>query len=76
MKYCQLATAPEPWSGIRDATKNHVVCYQTVVKYKNLNISEDCLFMNVYTPVVSLANGLYNLIEEDIQSLFHRLRVL
>uniref|UniRef100_A0A6P7FR65 Carboxylic ester hydrolase n=1 Tax=Diabrotica virgifera virgifera TaxID=50390 RepID=A0A6P7FR65_DIAVI len=41
---------PKAWPGILDTTKNTKVCYQTVVKYSNLEISEDCLYVNVYTP--------------------------
>ncbi|XP_072378270.1 juvenile hormone esterase-like [Diabrotica undecimpunctata] len=41
---------PNAWPGMLDTTKNTKVCYQTVVKYSNLKISEDCLYVNVYTP--------------------------
>lgn len=51
--FLKLPQDPQPWSGILNTKKNTVVCYQDVVKYKNLNISEDCLYINVYTPVVS-----------------------
>ncbi|XP_075392990.1 cocaine esterase [Tenrec ecaudatus] len=53
---------PEPWSGVRDATAHSAMCLQDtegmskLVKYI-LNISlpithtsEDCLYLNIYTP--------------------------
>lgn len=41
----------EKWDGIKDCTGNTKICYQlsSNVKYE----SEDCLNLNVYTPVVS-----------------------
>ncbi|XP_056647295.1 juvenile hormone esterase-like [Diorhabda sublineata] len=46
----QLPKPPEPWSGILDTTNNTKICYQYTKKYANLEISEDCLYINVYTP--------------------------
>ncbi|XP_038223582.1 acetylcholinesterase-like [Zerene cesonia] len=40
---------PQPWDGVRDATKidlNHISCQY----YKIVRGSEDCLYLNVYVP--------------------------
>ncbi|XP_053551004.1 fatty acyl-CoA hydrolase precursor, medium chain [Bombina bombina] len=53
---------PEPWDSIRDATKYPPICLQNLLdseKFKELlqsnaeipPVSEDCLFLNIYTPV-------------------------
>ncbi|XP_050515675.1 juvenile hormone esterase-like [Diabrotica virgifera virgifera] len=39
----------EPWSGIRDATIDGNSCYQRNEMTKELEGSEDCLYLNVYT---------------------------
>ncbi|KAK9746441.1 Carboxylesterase family [Popillia japonica] len=41
---------PEGWSGIRDATKEGSECYSTHIILHTIVGSEDCLFLNVYTP--------------------------
>ncbi|XP_057655933.1 juvenile hormone esterase-like [Diorhabda carinulata] len=46
----QPPKAPEPWSDILETTNNTKICYQYKRKYANLEISEDCLYINVYTP--------------------------
>ncbi|XP_072378269.1 juvenile hormone esterase-like [Diabrotica undecimpunctata] len=46
----QLPKPPKAWCGILNTTRNTKVCYQTYVRYTNLKISEDCLYVNVYTP--------------------------
>uniref|UniRef100_A0A6P7FI42 Carboxylic ester hydrolase n=1 Tax=Diabrotica virgifera virgifera TaxID=50390 RepID=A0A6P7FI42_DIAVI len=45
----QLPKPPEPWNGILNTTKNTKVCQQAN-KYK-LEKTEDCLYLNVYSPV-------------------------
>uniref|UniRef100_A0A6P7FVI3 Carboxylic ester hydrolase n=1 Tax=Diabrotica virgifera virgifera TaxID=50390 RepID=A0A6P7FVI3_DIAVI len=46
----QLPKLPKPWTNVLDATRNTKICYQDIPLYKNLEISEDCLYINVYTP--------------------------
>ncbi|CAH2091335.1 unnamed protein product [Euphydryas editha] len=43
---------PESWDGIRDATSINQdnICFQTDVAKGNVIGSEDCLYLNVYTP--------------------------
>ncbi|KAI4468814.1 carboxylesterase [Holotrichia oblita] len=41
---------PEAWSGIRDATKEGSECYSMHMLLNTIVGSEDCLFLNVYTP--------------------------
>ncbi|CAG9827013.1 unnamed protein product [Diabrotica balteata] len=45
----QLPKPPKPWDGILNTTKNTKVCQQ-VNKYV-LEKTEDCLYLNVYSPV-------------------------
>ncbi|XP_074034163.1 juvenile hormone esterase [Leptinotarsa decemlineata] len=47
----QLPKKVQPWNEILDTTKNTRVCYQNISKYSNLEIKEDCLYINVYTPL-------------------------
>ncbi|XP_034831504.1 juvenile hormone esterase-like [Maniola hyperantus] len=41
---------PEPWEGIRDATKECNICAQFDRETLQLIGDEDCLYLNVYTP--------------------------
>ncbi|XP_071973228.1 fatty acyl-CoA hydrolase precursor, medium chain-like isoform X1 [Engystomops pustulosus] len=52
---------PEPWSSVRDASENHPMCLQVLdaldglseyyqSSFKMPRASEDCLYLNVYTP--------------------------
>lgn len=43
----------EKWDGILDATKDGTQCTQIDMADQQLKGSEDCLFINVYTPSVS-----------------------
>lgn len=41
---------PEPWSGVRDCLKEGNDCVQLHMLFRHLIGSEDCLYLNVYTP--------------------------
>ncbi|XP_051787423.1 fatty acyl-CoA hydrolase precursor, medium chain-like isoform X4 [Erpetoichthys calabaricus] len=52
---------PEPWTGVRDATRHPAICIQNVDFIEKLLeevkltfqipvVSEDCLYLNIYTP--------------------------
>ncbi|CAH1141795.1 unnamed protein product [Phyllotreta striolata] len=49
----QLIKEPEPWEGILPTKKNTKICYQVTSRHKDLEISEDCLYMNIYSPDIS-----------------------
>ncbi|XP_065167917.1 juvenile hormone esterase-like [Atheta coriaria] len=41
---------PKPWQGIRQATKEGNICYHKDVLFELTTGSEDCLYLNVFTP--------------------------
>ncbi|XP_023310399.1 cholinesterase 1 [Anoplophora glabripennis] len=50
----QAPVAPAKWEGILNTTKNEKVCYQSgpgSAPIPGLNPTEDCLYLNVYTPL-------------------------
>ncbi|XP_023311247.1 cholinesterase 1-like isoform X1 [Anoplophora glabripennis] len=50
----QAPVAPAKWEGILNTTKNEKICYQSgdgYVPIPGLNPTEDCLYLNVYTPL-------------------------
>ncbi|CAG9865381.1 unnamed protein product [Phyllotreta striolata] len=49
---------PEPWKGILNATKNTKVCMQTKPSPGGIETTEDCLYLNVYTPLKSTGKKL------------------
>ncbi|XP_053998597.1 esterase FE4-like isoform X2 [Hylaeus anthracinus] len=46
---------PEPWTGCRDATKYSNVCAQFDFIVREVVGSDDCLYLNVYTPLDNAA---------------------
>ncbi|XP_018578251.1 acetylcholinesterase-like, partial [Anoplophora glabripennis] len=47
----QAPVAPAKWEGILNTTKNEKICYQSGVPVSGLTLTEDCLYLNVYTPL-------------------------
>ncbi|CAH1275010.1 unnamed protein product [Diabrotica balteata] len=45
---------PQPWDGVRSAIRNEKVCMQVLPIPSSLMMSEDCLYLNVYSPVSNL----------------------
>lgn len=55
----QAPQPPLPWNGIRSAKEHGPVCYQYDVFTKTLlEGSEDCLYLNVYSPDIKPSNSL------------------
>lgn len=47
---------PDPWDGVLDTTDNKKICIQHpqwTISDVPLNFTEDCLYLNVFTPLVS-----------------------
>lgn len=49
----QPPVEPEPWDDVLNTTENTKVCYQYRTSGSERE-SEDCLYLNVYTPIVSI----------------------
>ncbi|CAG9828992.1 unnamed protein product [Diabrotica balteata] len=54
----QLAKPPKPWTGVLNTTRNTKICHQNLSPYTNLEPTEDCLYINVYTPQKPGSNNL------------------
>lgn len=57
MKYSTILQPPlpkTPWTDIKDATKPHNICPQMdlITNPTLIQGNEDCLYLNVYTPIV------------------------
>nr|CAD7569241.1 unnamed protein product [Timema californicum] len=39
-----------PWEGVRDALSEGNSCHQSYIEWGKANMSEDCLYLNVYVP--------------------------
>jgi carboxylesterase type B len=51
--------APERWEGIRNATEYGNNCLQYDRMKKKVIGSEDCLFLNIFRPVVKKRNEVF-----------------
>ena len=54
-------TAPLPWNGVRDATVDGPGCYQSCTEPAGVcptSVSEDCLLLNIFTPLDANASSL------------------
>lgn len=66
-KRFKLAERKKPWNDILDVTKNSKVCPQPEILHKKTQMSEDCLYLNVYTRklkntapvIIYIHSGLY-----------------
>jgi carboxylesterase type B len=55
----QPPAAPAPWTTVRDATEYGATCMQPPGVDSNISLpqSEDCLFLNVFTPIEAIAKA-------------------
>lgn len=55
IRFIQMSEPGLPWDGILDASKPHNACPQSRSIYSDPEVygNEDCLYLNVYTPVQS-----------------------
>lgn len=55
-----MSIRQESWDGVRNATRFSAECYQPLGDGFDVNhkLSEDCLYLNVFTPPVDEANNL------------------
>ncbi|KAF2886734.1 hypothetical protein ILUMI_19439 [Ignelater luminosus] len=60
----ELARPAKKWNGTLDATNPHPVCPQMhfIVKGSKPEGDEDCLYLNVYTPLVFIEFSLCNIL--------------
>lgn len=47
----------DPWTGFIKATDDHRMCPQPGLQLHAKFMNEDCLYLNVFTPAVSLISG-------------------
>lgn len=53
--------SPKPvdkWEGVLDCTNNTKFCFQLLSN--DIRETEDCLYLNVYTPAVSIIHNIYS----------------
>ncbi|KAJ8970720.1 hypothetical protein NQ317_018754 [Molorchus minor] len=55
LRFKDPVSAPS-WDGVLDTTENTKICYQQGDPLTNITQTEDCLYLNVYTPLEPAAN--------------------